>query len=536
MSWKKLCLVMLVVLMFASLLAGCGRTTTGKPDAKYLRFCIGSEPETLDPRKSTGTPESTVESQIFEGLAALDSKEIPVPAAAERWEISPDGLKYKFYIRQNAKWSNGDPVTAHDFEYAWKETLRPEFASKYAIQLYYLKNGEAYNTGKATADQVGVKALDDKTLEVTLEAPTPYFLSLTTFHTYYPVNKKIVSANEKWASDVNTLIGNGPFKIANWTHNSKIELVKNENYWDIGKVKMEKLDLIITDNAATALSMFENGQVDFIDQPYPPAAEVPRLKQENKLQVFPYLGTYYYSFNNNAAPTDNPKVRKALSLAIDRDAIVKNITKTEEIAATAWIPPGLTDAKPGEDFRKVGGDFVKYDVETAKKLLAEAGYPDGKGFPVLTVIYNTDDRHKAIAEAIQEMWKKNLGINVTLSNQEWKVFINNRQTGNYQIARHGWIGDYPDPMTFLDLFIIGSGNNDPQYKNPEYDKLVKLAQSTNDQTIRMKAMHDAEKLLMDEAVLAPIYFYTFPAVVKPNVKGVIRSITHTTYLKEAYLE
>ncbi|WP_371361973.1 Oligopeptide-binding protein OppA [Sporomusa rhizae] len=536
MSWKKLCSVMLVTMLFASLLVGCGSGTTSNTATKSLRFSIGAEPETLDPRKSTGVPESTAQAQLYEGLAALDSKETPIPATAERWEISPDGLNYKFYIRQNAKWSNGDPVTAHDFEYAWKEVLRPEFASKYALQLYYLKNGEAYNKGKATADQVGVKALDDKTLEVTLEAPTAYFLALTTFHTYYPVNKKIVSTNEKWAADPKTIIGNGPFKVSNWVHQSKLELVKNEHYWDIAKVKTDKVDLILTDNATTALSMFENGQLDFIDTPAPPTSEVPRLAKENKLQVFPYLGTYYYAFNNSVAPTNNAKVRKALSLAIDREAIVKNVTKTEEVAAAAWIPPGLPDATAGEDFRKVGGDLVKYDVAEAKKLLAEAGYPDGKGFPDLTLTYNTDDRHKAIAEAIQEMWKKNLGINVALTNQEWKVFINNRSQGNYQIARHGWIGDYPDAMTFSDLFIIGSGNNNIQYKNPEYDQLVKLAQSTGDQTVRMKAMHDAEKMLMEDAALAPIYYYTRPAVVKQNVKGYVRSITGLTYLKEAYVE
>lgn len=524
-------LVVCLILAVSLLAAGC----TAKSGPKYLRYSVGTEPETLDPRKSTGIPESTVEAQLFEGLTTLDNRNSPVPAMAEKWEVSPDGLKYVFHLRPGVKWSNGDPVTAYDFEYAWKTALSTELGSKYAYQLFYIKNGEAYNQGLTTADKVGVRALDDKTLEVLLERPTAYFLSLTAFHTLYPVPRRIVEANPKWAADPKTIVGNGPFKIAAWVHNSRIELVKNEHYWDAGKVKMPKLDFILTESSSTEISMFDNNQIDMGENA--PPAEYPRLQKQGNLQIAPYLGTYFFSFNVTKAPLDNVKVRQALYLALDRQAIIANVTKGGQKPALAWVPPGLADAVPGSDFRLNGGDFFRDgDIASAKKLLAEAGYPEGKGLPTIELIYNTNDVHKAIAEAVQEMWRKNLGINVTLANQEWKVFINNRSKGAYQIARHGWIGDYADPMTFIDMFDSNSGNNDSQYKNPRYDNLVRLAKSTMNPEIRMKAMHEAEKMLLDDSVIAPLYFYTKVTMVKPNVKGYSRSVLGHVYFKEAYLE
>jgi len=535
MTWKKCCSLALVILLTASLLAGCSTpSNTAKQSEKVLRYSAGAEPRTLDPRKSTGTPDTTIEAQLFEGLTALDAKETAVPAVAERWDVSADGLKYTFYLRSNAKWSNGDAVTAHDFVYSWTTALSPDLASEYAYQLYYIKNGEAFNKGQVKAEDLGIKALDDRTLEVTLENPTAYFLTLLAFHTYYPVHKKTVEANSNWATDVKTMISNGPFAITNWVHNSKIEFIKNVHYWDAGKVKLTKLEFFLTDSSTTELAMFDNGQIDIGDNP--PTTEFSRLKKENKLVIKPFLGTYFYSFNVTSPPFDNIKVRKAFSLAINREAIINNITKGEQKAALSWIPPGLQDSKAA-DFRQIGGNFLKdNDIETAKQLLAEAGYPGGKGLPPITLIYNTNEMHKAIAEAVQEMWKKQLGVTVVLANQEWKVFLDNRHKGFYQIARNGWIGDYADPMTFLDMFMSDSGNNEAQYKNPEYDKLVAFAKSTGDLALRQKALHDAEKLLFDDAVFAPIYFYTRPSVIKPGVKGYIRSVLGTLYFKEAYIE
>jgi oligopeptide transport system substrate-binding protein len=521
----------LILALLVSIIAGCGTKAT----PQYVRYSVGTEPETVDPRKSTGLPEANVEAQIFEGLTAIDEKGTPVPATAEKWTVSPDGLTYTFFLRADAKWSNGDPVTAFDFEFSWKSALSPELGSKYAYQLFYLKNAEAYNTGKANADAVGVRALDARTLEVTLEQPTAYFLSLTAFHTYYPVHKATVSGNSKWAADPKTIIGNGPFKIVKWRHNSKIEFAKNEHYWDAAKVKMAKMEFVLTDSAATELIMFETNLIDIGNNV--PVSEFPRLRSEGTLNIFPYIGTYFYCFNVTKPPFDNPKVRRALTLAIDRQAIINTITKGGQKVALAWVPYGIADTAAGGEFRQAGGDYFKdNDYTTAKKLLAEAGYPDGVGLPPITLIYNTSENHKAIAEAVQEMWKKNLGVEVTIVNQEWKVFINTRNRGDYQVARHGWIGDYADPMTFVDMFESTSGNNDAKYNNPAYDRLVRIAKSANDQQTRMQAMHAAEKLLVDDAVIAPIYFYTDSLIIKPYVKGYVHSALGLIYFKEAFIQ
>ncbi|MCC5466365.1 peptide ABC transporter substrate-binding protein [Pelosinus baikalensis] len=533
MMLKKWIALLVIVFAVGALLSGCSSTTGGKE--QVIKLWQGSEPEILDPGKSTGVPEANYELALFEGLVVLDAKDMPAPAAAEKWEVSPDGLKYTFHLRANAKWSNGEPLTAYDFEYAWKRILSPELAAEYAYMLFPIKGAENYNSKNGTVEEVGIKAVDDKTLEVVLDKPTAYFLALATHHSFYPVNKKIVEANgDKWASDVKTLISNGPFKVANWVHNSKLEMVKNDQYWDKDKVKVSKLEWALLEANTTALSMFENNQLDYVYEP--PMAEAERLKKENKLTVGKYLGTYYYELNNKKAPFDNPKVRKALALAIDRESLAKTVLKGIHKPADAWIPFGFTDSVTGKDFREEAGGYFKTDIAEAKKLLAEAGYPEGQGLPPITLIYNTSDNHKAIAETIQEMWKKNLGITIEIQNQEWKVYIQNRKSGNFHMARAGWIGDYADPMTFADYFMTNGGNNHGKYSNIAYDKLVETAQLSNDSKVRMQAMRDAERIFIDDMGSIPIYFYGNPYCIKANLKGVIKSATSVVNWKEAYFE
>ncbi len=489
-----------------------------------LTFNLGTEPQTIDPNKSTGIPEAIVELNIFDGLTRLDKTDRPVAAIAKSWEISKDGKEYTFHLR-DAKWSNGDPVTAYDFEYSWKRALNPATAAEYAYYLFYLKNGEEYNSGKIKdADEVGVKAIDAKTLKVTLTAPTAYFLSLTAFPTYMPLNKKAVEAGgDTWYTKMDTLVTNGPFKVVKWSHQDKLEMVKNPTYWDARKVKLDKLVYTMVEAESTELTMFETSQIDLGH--FPPRPELPRLKEQKIVKFTPYLGTYFYEFNTSKAPFDNPKVRRALALAINRKQIVEKVTKAGEVPAMAWVPYGMPDAKAGTDFRKAGGEYFKdYDVEGAKKLLAEAGYPDGKGFPTIEIVYNTNENHKAIAEAIQEMWKKNLGVNVTITNQEWKVYLQNRTDGNFQVARAGWIGDYVHPMTFIDMMISNGGNNRSRWSDKKYDDLVEVAKTTTDAAKQYKAMHDAEKILMDAMPILPIYFYTNPVLQKSYVKDVAISM------------
>jgi oligopeptide transport system substrate-binding protein len=531
MSYKKFFTVILAAAMLVTLSTGCSKSGTGSEQT--LRYVLEAEPATLDPGKSTAIPESLVELQIFEGLVRLDAKDQPMPGVAEKWEVSPDGLRYIFHLRSSAKWSNGDPVTAYDFEFAWKRALNPEIASENAYMLFPLKNGQAYNERKVGADQVGVKAVNEQTLEVTLEMPTSYFINLVAFHAFYPINKNIVTANpDNWANDVKTLIGNGPFKVTTWTHSGQIDFSKNTQYWDEATVKLTKMEWPISDSQSTRLSLVENNQADMMVEP--PAVEYDRLMQGGLLKISPYLGAYYYIFNTQSAPFDNPKVRKAFALAINRENLVRNVVKGGKYPAYAWVPPGLVNPATGKDFREEGGNYAIEDVAQAKKLLASAGYPDGKGLPPITIMYNNGELHESIAEAIQEMWKQNLGVSVTLTNQESKVFLESRTQGDFQIARASWIGDYADPMTFLDVFR--DPTNDARYNNPAYNKLVDKAQSSYDQGVRMHTMHTAEKILFDDAVLIPIYYTTQPYVAKPYVKGYFWSVLGLADFKTAYIE
>lgn len=527
----KIFALILVLAMSVTLAAGCGKGSVN--DGQVFRYVLEAEPATLDPAKSVAIPESLVELQLFEGLTRLDAKDQPAPGVAEKWDVSPDGLKYVFYLRSNAKWSNGEPVTAQDFEFAWKRVLDPALASENAYMLFPLKNAQAYNGKKAAADQVGVRAVDAHTLEVILEKPTAYFLSLAAFHAFYPVHRQTVAAQpDKWAADVNTLIGNGPFKITNWVHNGKIEFVKNEQYWDAAAVKMTKMLWPISDSPTTRLALVENNQADMMVEP--PVVEYDRLTQAELLKISPYLGTYYYVFNTQKAPFDNPKVRKAFALAISREALVKNVIKGGKQPAYAWVAPGLANPATVRDFRAEGGDYVVEDAALAREILAEAGYPGGKGLPPVTILFNTSEIHKSIAEALQEMWKQNLGVTVNLTNQESKVFYDSRSQGEFQIARASWIGDYADPMSFMDVFA--DPNNDAQYHNPAYDRLIEQAKSTMDQEVRMQAMHAAEKILFDDTVIMPIYYATQPFVAKPRIKGYFWSVLGPAEFKRAYVD
>jgi len=532
LAHKKIVAIMLVMALFLALSAGCSKAKSDQNE-QVLRYILEAEPATLDPAKSTAIPESLVELQIFEGLTRLDAKEQPVPGVAEKWEVSPDGMKYTFYLRSTAKWSNGEPVTAQDFEFAWKRALDPELASENAYMLFPIKNAEAYNEKKIGAEEVGVKAISDHVLEVTLEKPTAYFLGLVAFHAFYPVPQKIVAEHGgKWAIDAKLLITNGPFTISKWVHSNKIEFIKNEQYWDAKAVKLAKMQWPISDSQSTRLALVENDQVDMMVEP--PVVEQDRLNKDGILQVAPYLGIYYYVFNTKKAPFDNEKVRKAFSLALTRENLVKNVIKGGKESAYSWVAPGLINPVTGKDFRIEGGNYAAEDAMLAKKMLAEAGYPDGQGLPPITLLFNTSEMNKSIAEGIQEMWKQNLGVTVTLTNQESKVFLESRTQGEFQIARASWTGDYADPMTFMDVFKDTA--NDAQYTSAAYNSLVEKAQSSNDQTVRMQAMHEAEDILFRDAVIIPIYYTTQPFVTKPYVKGYFWSVLGLADFKTAFIE
>jgi oligopeptide transport system substrate-binding protein len=521
--FKKSFAFLLVMMLLVSGLAGCGEKTPAQPEEAVLKWNIRSEPKTIDPQLNSAADGGYIINNTFEGLMRETKDGKLEGAMAESYEVSDDGLTYTFKIR-DAKWSDGQPVKAQDFVYAWKRALDPNLVpepSEYAFQLFYIKGAQDAYEGKGNLDDVAIKATDDKTLEVTLNAPTPYFLDLTTFYTYMPVREDMVKKDpEGWARNPETAIGNGPFKLTEYAMGDKMVLEKNENYWKTDDVKIGKIEALMIVEQSTALTAYEAGEIDVIDDL--PNQEIPRLQAEDDtFMIWPEVGTYYYIFNVTKAPTDDVRVRKALTLAIDRKAIVEKVTKGGQIPATGFTPPGLVDAD-GKEFHKIAGNYGidpnAAKVEEAKKLLSEAGYPDGKGFPELEVIYNTSESHKAVAEAIQAMWKENLGINVKLANQEWAVFQDTRHQGNFSIARAGWLGDYADPMTMLDLWLSYSGNNDAQWDSKEYDKLIEGSKLLTGQE-RFKSLYDAQKLMMDEMIVMPIYYYTRPQMVSKRVKN-----------------
>ena len=522
---RKLMLFLSLILVGTIAFTGCS-STTSKTGTKILRSNNGSEPGSLDPALAQGTHESWVLENVFEGLMTFDEKGELVKGMAKDYKISDDGLTYTFTIRDDAKWSNGDPVTAEDFEFTWKRALDPELAADYAYQLYYIKGGEAYNTGEGSRDDVAVKAIDEKTLEVTLEFPTAYFLELTAFYTYFPVNKSVVESNPDWAKKPETHISNGPFKLVKWEHNAKIVMEKNDLYYNAKKIKLAGIDLDIIEDQNTAWQKYEGGEYDILVDI--PTSVVAQLQKENskELSIGAQVGVYYYNVNPDVKPLGNKKVRKALSMALDRETIVKDITQGGQMAAEGVVPYGLMDEK-GKEFRDRAGNLIEYNPEEAKKLLEEGLAEENMTIEDfnkqnIVLLYNTSESHKKIAQAVQEMWRTKLGIDVGLENVEFQVKLDREKSGDYHISRGGWIGDYMDPMTILELWWSESSFNDVNYNNPEYDRLVLETKTTMDQKLRMKNFREAEKILMEDMPILPVYFYTQPYVTKPGVKGIVK--------------
>ncbi|ATF15129.1 peptide ABC transporter substrate-binding protein [Brevibacillus brevis X23] len=493
--------------------------TTSKEPAKaqVLRWNLHSEPPTGDPGLAEDTTSAAIVKAVFDGLTRIGPSGKPEEAVAEKIEVSSDMKTYTFKLR-DSKWSNGEPVTAHDFEYAWKRALDPKTASNYAYQLYYIKNAEKANKGTGSLEDVGVKALDDKTLQVELTNPTPFFLELTAFQTYFPVNKKVVETDEKWSGEAKTHVGNGPFKMESWEHKSKMVLVKNDNYWDKDSVKLDKIEFSMVEDENTELSMFENGEIDWAGSPLSslPTDAMPALKDSGKLQVKPVGATYWYKFNTEKPPFNNVKIRKAFAYGINRQILIDNVLQANQQPAMAAVPPTMG--------LNTGGYFKDNDQETAKKLLEEGMKELGiSKLPPIKLSYNTSEGHKKIAEAIQDQWRQNLGAEVKLENQEWKVYLETMHEGNYQVGRLGWSGDFNDPINFLELFKEkDGGNNDTRWENPKFKELLNQSATESDPEKRKVILREAEQIMMDEMPIMPIYFYTHTWVKNDKVKGIFQ--------------
>jgi oligopeptide transport system substrate-binding protein len=635
----------------ALVLIGLTFSAAQEDRAQYV-FVNGTEPQTLDPQKMKGVPEGRIADALFEGLTFRDVETLePLPGCAVRWDVSPDGKRYTFHLRPEARWTDGEPVTAHDFAYAWKRLQEPEIASEYAYLLHVVRHAEAYNTfgdqlkalrgdpggdteaerkgilaglrdlvgtppkplgaktwqdflavrkmrdvvirpsdarivdafdvrqGEMSPEQVssvlealegdaarresalaaakahfgvdeGVFATDDRTFVVELNAYTPYFLDLTSFHSALPVPRKVVEkAPEDWFRP-GKIVSNGPFRLERWTINRKIRLRKNPSYWDAGVVSLETVDILPTENNTTALNLYLTGEADWLPATYPPDL-IDHLKTRSDFKRNQAASTYFYRINCTKPPFTDVRVRKALCLAIDRKELVERVTRKGEPEATTMVPPGIR-AYVGPS------SAVRFDPEGARRLLAEAGYPGGKGIAKFGILYNTHEGHKKVAEYVADQLRKNLGLDVSAYNQEWQAYLRSQTMLDYEVCRAGWVGDYIDPNTFLDLWITKAGNNNTGWGDPLYDRLVHLAadpfalaavadsviprlkepdvarrllesvESTSDVkerieragALRMHLFREAEAILFQDAFpVIPIYFYVYTNMVKPHVEG-----------------
>lgn len=521
-------------------LAGCGSSETNVTAGNRngtLYWGNGTEPQSLDPQIATGVPEHHVISAVMEGLVLKDRKTLePRPGVAKAWDISSDGRIYTFYLRENAKWSNGDAHTAHDYVWSWWRALQTTLGNQYAYMLFPIKNAKRYYDGDTTDfSDVGVKAIDDQTLQVTLTNPTPYFLQLLDHYSLFPVHQATIEkfgrADERgtrWSYEGN-LVGNGPYKLEEWKINRHITVTKNPHYWDETRVSINSIVFKPVDNAVTEERMFRAGALHVTSSI--PADKI-AIYQENsspELKITPYLGTYFYRLNINTPQLKDRRVRRALGMAIDRQQLVENITKGGQIPAYTMTPPGTMGYFPEST--------LKFDPEAAKQLLADAGYPNGAGFPPIEILYNTNEGHRKIAVALQEMWKNYLNIDIKLLNQEWKVYLATESAGDYQISRGGWIGDYVDPNNFLDMFLCDGGNNRTGWCNEEYDRLIlEVAPSQPSHKERLKVFQQAETMLLEDMPIIPVYTYTSIKLLHPSVKNFDDNILNQAMYKDLYLD
>ena len=505
----------LTIVLFALLIG----ISSGHAAKNTLQRGNGAEPETLDVHKSSGVPAANIQRDLFEGLVAEAADGSIVPGVAESWTLSKDGKVYTFRLRRNAKWSNGDPVTARDFVFALKRGVDPAVGSSYAFILWPIANAEAITKGKVKElDSLGVEAVDAQTLKITLKAPTPYFIGMLTHHQAYPVHRKTLQKHgDKWTRAGN-LVSNGAYRLAEWVPQSHVRLERNPHYWDASNVRIEAVVYHPTEDRGTELKRYRGRELDV-------TADVPIDQIEwveknlgDQFHNTAYLGTYYYALNLTKAPfRHRPGLRNALALAIDREILTGKVTKGGEIPAYAWVPPGVNQYT-GSKVPWAGLSKAER-LARAKKLYAEAGYSKDKPLKV-QILYNTSDNHKRIAIAIAGMWKQALGVQTELFNQEWKVYLTTRKAKQFEVLRAGWIGDYNDANTFLELLKGDVGTINPAgYANAEYDALMRKAEKETDLKVRAGLMQKAESILLKDLPIIPIYHYTTQHLVSPRVKG-----------------
>jgi oligopeptide transport system substrate-binding protein len=521
------------------LLSACGKLATNVDTGtanQILHLGNGSEPSGLDPHLITDLGASRIVSELLEGLVGLHPKTLaPEPAAASSWEVSADLKTYTFYLNPKGRWSNGDKVVAQDFVYSWRRLLMPDLAAEYSYQLFVVKGAEQYNKGLIKDfNEVGVAAIDDLTLQVRLNAPTPYFLTLLSHPSTFPIHQQTIEKfgdiddpGSLWTRAGN-YVGNGPFVLSEWALNRIIRIKKSDTYWDSDTVKLNEVRFYPIDSLTTEERMFRAKTLHMTESMPIEKIDIYAKKNSNELRLSPYFGTYFYRVNTLKPPLDDKRVRQALAMTIDREKIVTAVTKGGQIPAYSFTPP---DAEGFTARAK-----IPFDIARAQQLLADAGYPGGEGLGPIEILYNTLEDHKKIAIAIQQMWKKALGIEVTLYNQDWKSSLITINNFDYQLGRSSWIGDYPDPNTFLDTMTTGNGNNRTGFTSKEYDALIRRAANTMDQQQRFEYFQQAEQILAVEVPIIPIYTYTRNYLRSNDMKGWHDNVLDHHPLKHVYLK
>lgn len=504
-------------------------------DAQEITFVLNNEPDGIDPTITNNSFAVPFLLNCFEGLVTYDANGEVVPGNAESWESNDDMTVYTFHLRDGLKWSDGSPLTANDYVYSALRVLTPETTSQYVNMISdYVVNGQEYYDGTASAEEVGIKAVDDATLEFTLKAPCAYFVDLVSMWVYFPVQEATVEANgDKWTTQADTYICNGPFKITEMNMGESMILEKNENYWDAENVTLEKVNLRYILDVSTALTAYENGEVDGVRTI--PSSDIARLQAENAgVKTVPSYGTVYYDINCGKEPYNNPLVRKALNLAIDREALINNVAQIDAEAAFSFLSPGyVVDGKDILEGRSDFGLSATADVEAAKAALAEAGYPDGEGFPTVQLSFYSDDNVKKIAEAIKEMWEQNLGITVEVSSADWAVFYSDIQSGNYEVGAMGWSADYVNPMSFLPLLYTDDVTNNSFYSNPEYDAVVDQVKTEKDPAKSAELVKQADEIVSADYPVLPLYYKANNYLIKDYVQGVYMTSSAGLYFKDA---
>jgi len=536
-------LAVLGALSLLLILPGCQSRGVAQETDETFYMALDGTPQTFDPGKMRGAPGGRIAMNIFEGLlmpaqtteGAERTEDLVRPGVAKSWTISDDGTSYTFHLREDAKWSNGEPVTAGDFEYAWRRVLNPDFDSAYASLFFSIEGAEDYRKKQGEEgsiddwSEVGIETVDDHTLRVELRNPTPYFLELVAFYTLFPVPRETIEEHgDKWIKPRN-IVSNGAYTLEEFRSGRQIVMEKNPQYWDAGNVSIERGVVELFQGQKAIINAYRAGQIHWSGSGLP-LAEVSSLVMRPDYVNHPMLGIYYLKINvsDDSSPLSNPKVRRAMSLALNRRSIQKLALKGMYGATKAFVPSNTGGYESTAS--------LEYDLEKARRLLEEAGYPNGEGLPTMTILYNTSKKHRIVATKVQNMWEKTLGVTVKLDNIEWKTYLEQVENLDYEIARAGWIGDYNDPMTFLELWTTGNGNNNTGWSNEEYDRLIEEAKREPDRSERQRILQRAEELLLREGPIIPLVEYSNNMLLSRRVKGFEPHNRNIHLLKDLRLE